>query len=225
MMMSTSVYDEKTGMKQEEQATQENQQSSSQTNNNANKFNSFPMRQKKSKLKQAPKSTSALQHGNTNHRMLLSISATSGQSQHPLVTLSQEELELNVRAARYRSQENERLKQLIRANCWPIRHPIRRYLWKCVLQVSRTGNKSGAASSGDEANTSLNNKENQIKIELLANEADYNRHLDRIFGKCTQTFFYSINQFEKILLFVFLYLYISVLLFLESNKSFSSHSN
>ena len=190
-MMSTSVYDEKTGMKQEDKrATQESQQSSSQTNSNSNKFNSFPMRQKKSKLKQAPQSTSALQHGNTNsHRMLLSISATSGQSQHPLVTLSQEELELNVRAARYRSQENERLKQLIRANCWPIRHPIRRYLWKSVLQVSRTGNKSGAASSGDEANTSLNNKENQIKIELLANEADYNRHLDRIFGKCNQTFF------------------------------------
>lgn len=165
-------------------------------NNPTSKFNSFPMRQKKPKLKQAPKSASSLQQpdGGKVHMTTKSNNHQGSHHHHHhnhlLVTYTEEELELNVRSARYRSQENERLKQVIRSNFWPIRHPMRRYLWKSVLQLGgkKSGGGSGAGSdlgsSGDEAAHHGVNKENHFRVELVANESDYNRHLDRIFGKC-----------------------------------------
>lgn len=150
VFMSTSVYDEKTGG----------------GGTPANKYNSFPMRQKKSKLKKAPKSTSSLQSRN----------------QEQLINLTQEELGLTVKMSRFRSQENDRLKIMIRTNCWHIRHPIRKYLWKCLLQLNEQNENGG----------DLSDKENHMKVELVTNEVDYNKHLNRIFGKCIQKFTFNI---------------------------------
>lgn len=205
MLMSTSVYDDKTGVgtngtsggggvdtvgASESAAVRRLSQT---INDPTSKFNSFPMRQKKPKLKQAPKSSSSLQqHDGKAHINAKSNHHHQGSHHHHLlVTYTEEELELNVRSARYRSQENERLKQVIRSNFWPIRHPMRRYLWKSVLQLGgkKSGGGSGAGSdlgsSGDEAaHHGVNNKENHFRVELVANQSDYDRHLDRIFGKC-----------------------------------------
>lgn len=135
-----------------------------------NKFNSFPMRQKKplssqqqtegthSKLKPTPKSASSLQY-------------------NQLMVLSLDELSSMVKLARTRSQEAERLKHLLRNNNWPVNHPIRKYLWKCLLQVSASSN--------------LNSNANKENINCLngscpdnSTEFEYNKHLNQIFGKC-----------------------------------------
>lgn len=130
-----------------------------------NKFNSFPRRQKKSKLKQAPKSASSLPH--------------NGAKTDDLINLSLDELSTNVKMAHFRAQEMDRLKHLIRNNNWPIKHPIRKYLWKCILQLN------GQSAS----NNSHNNKENN-KLEPITNEVDYNKHLNQIFGKCNYLFLF-----------------------------------
>lgn len=131
-----------------------------------NKFNSFPMRQKKQneKLKKAPKSA---------------VSLTLNRDDH-YITLPEDELNLNVRLARTRAPENERLKQLLRNNCWPSKHPIRKYLWKCLLQISNnsTSNKQSNNNSPNSAD-----KEN-IRAEIICNENEYNKQLNHIFGKC-----------------------------------------
>lgn len=132
-------------------------ESSSKTNQN--KFNSFPMRVKKPqngqssqhKLKQTPKSSSSLHY--------------NGQ----LLALSQDELSLTVRLARARTQESDRFKHILRNNYWPSKHPIRKYLWTCLLQ--QTGLNSNA------------NKENNSNTSS-SNESEYNKHLNQIFGKC-----------------------------------------
>lgn len=216
MMMSTSVYDEKTGAATPGTTMAGDSVAGRQLANNSNsKFNSFPMRQKKSKMmKQAPKSVSSL-HADTlmkNHAANSNNNASAASQQghhhhasrHLLVTYTEEELELNVRSARHRAQDGERLKQTIRTNCWPIRHPMRCYLWKCLLQVSgKKSNGSDLGSSGDEGgNQHASNKENQFKVELVANESDYNRHLDRIFGKCKR------DNTQRILILISLIFYI-----------------
>ena len=143
-----------------------------------NKFNSFPMRQKKSitgvnwgagggKLKSAPLSTSSIQQ----HRTQI--------EQHQCINLSQGELSLTVRIARNRRQEADRLKHLIRNNCWPANHPIRKYLWKCLLAAS----VSSPISSGGSPPASHNKENNNTKFEFNANELEYNKHLNQIFGK------------------------------------------
>jgi hypothetical protein len=144
-----------------------------------NKFNSFPMRQKKpplaeevakgapasaSKLKPAPRSASSIQQPNT---------VNPGDT---CISLSQDELSLTVKLARTRRQEAERLKHLIRNNCWPAAHPIRKYLWKCLLDLSSSSSSTSNSPVGN------GNKENQDN-SLGGSEAEYNKHLNQIFGK------------------------------------------
>jgi len=92
------------------------------------------------------------------------------------IALPENELNLNVRLARTRAQENERLKQLLRNNCWPSKHPIRKYLWKCLLQISNN-------SSSNIVSPNSVDKEN-IKAAVICNESEYNKQLNHIFGKC-----------------------------------------
>ena len=154
-----------------------------------NKFNSFPMRQKKpsastasgTKLKPAPKSTSSIQN----------------PRQDQYINLTQEELGLTVKMARTRRQEADRLKHLIRNNCWPANHPIRKYLWKCLLELSsnpsgNNNNNSNILDSNKENNNNfaLNHSNNNSsssngnnRIDFNANETEYNKHLNQIFGK------------------------------------------
>lgn len=79
-----------------------------------------------------------------------------------LLSVMPDELEQTIRAARTRAQDNERLKQLIRSNTWLPTHPIRKNLWRCLLQ-----------SNGDKENRSLS----ESSLD------DYNKHLNQIFGK------------------------------------------
>lgn len=134
-----------------------------------NKFNSFPMRQKKKPSK------ASLGHMGT---LKNNQNGLSSADQPPLIVFNEDELNLTVRLARTRAQESTRLKQLLRTNCWPARHPIRKYLWKCLLQLSSNNNQSSA------------NKENNNKVtfntgmSLSSYETEYNKHLNQIFGKC-----------------------------------------
>jgi hypothetical protein len=141
-----------------------------------NKFNSFPMRLKKvggtgggengvtAKLRSEPKSSSSIEYKAATEEYVI---------------LTEEELNQTVRHAFIRAQENAKLKQILRNNYWSFKHPIRNYLWKCLLKQ---------ASSSSQVNTtnSLNggDKENNLKNEVYCNEADYNNHLNQIFGKC-----------------------------------------
>lgn len=79
-----------------------------------------------------------------------------------LLSVMPDELEQTIRAARTRAQDNERLKQLIRSNTWLPTHPIRKNLWRCLLQ-----------SNSDKENRSLS----ESSLD------DYNKHLNQIFGK------------------------------------------
>jgi hypothetical protein len=92
-------------------------------------------------------------------------------------TLTHDELDLMVNFSKNRRQESERLKSLLRSNMWPSKHPIRQYLWKNLLQISK--------------NSSLNNdnKEN----ELVNTETQYNKYLQQIFGKCNKFIRFLIN--------------------------------
>jgi hypothetical protein len=95
-------------------------------------------------------------------------SASSIGSNQKYATLTYDELYLMVNFSKNRRQEGERLKNLLRSNMWPSKHPMRQYLWKTLLQISN--------------NSSLNNdnKEN----ESVNTEIQYNKYLHQIFGKC-----------------------------------------
>jgi hypothetical protein len=142
-----------------------------------NKFNSFPMRQKKlsasegntnPKLKPAPRSASSIQQPRSG--------AHSTDAQY--ITLTQEELALTVRMTRTRRQEADRLKHLIRNNCWPASHPIRKYLWTCLLESS--------SSSGNSTANKENHGSHRQEDSHASSEVEYNKHLNQIFGKCKQ---------------------------------------
>ncbi|RNA23566.1 TBC1 domain family member 24 isoform X1 [Brachionus plicatilis] len=121
-----------------------------------NKFNSFPMRKKSSAssrtMRQSQKSFSNLRNLNS-------------------VDISQDELNLSVRLANNRQQESTRLKNLIRSNFWPINHPIRKYLWKCLLQRPQLNTNKE------------NSKSNSHLKNIDFSEFEYNKHLNQIFGK------------------------------------------
>jgi len=116
------------------------------------------------KLRSEPKSSSSIEYKATTEECVI---------------LTEEELNQTVRHAFIRAQENAKLKQILRNNYWSFKHPMRNYLWKCLLKQ---------ASSSNQVNTtnSLNggDKENNLKNEVYCNEADYNNHLNQIFGKC-----------------------------------------
>jgi hypothetical protein len=169
-----------------------------------NKSNSFPMRKKNSashsnlpnqnnnnnnqKLKPAPKSTSSIQ--------------TLKQHNQNCVNLNQEELSLMVKLAHTRRQESDRLKNLIRNNYWPANHPIRKFLWKSLLQLSSTSSSpvsSLSSSSSNKENLVINtNNSNSNKNSEFSNssEIEYNKHLNQIFGKCNWFLFFFIFGFN-----------------------------
>jgi hypothetical protein len=166
-----------------------------------NKFNSFPMRLKKQsdggaagsnstpnpKLKPAPRSASSIQQPPGSR------SATNANTLHndtQFISLTQNELELTVRMTRTRRQEADRLKHLIRNNCWPANHPIRKYLWTCLLESSSNGNSAsnkennrGGGGGGGGSNAHQN--------AHASSEIEYNKHLNQIFGKCKSLNFLS----------------------------------
>lgn len=113
-----------------------------------NKFNSFPMRKKNT----------------TNFKNILqSQKSFSNSANLNVVSISKEELNLTIRLATSRQQESNRLKNLLRCNFWPINHPIRKYLWKCLLFRPHS----------DFNDNSISN----------LSEFEYNKHLNHIFGK------------------------------------------
>ena len=135
------------------------------------KFNSFPMRLKKTtntgtpnnngvKLKSEPKSSSSIEYKIEEQAVL-----------------PEEELDNVVGLAFTRAPENAKLKQFLRNNYWSFKHPIRNYLWKCLLKQPKT-------SSNSKKSISPVDKENNVKNEVYCNESDYNKHLNHIFGKC-----------------------------------------
>ena len=152
------------------------------------KFNSLPMRIKKStnvKLKAEPKSSSAINYGKAED----------------YVVLSEEELAHIVKLACTRMQENAKLKQLLRNNYWPYNHPMRNYLWKCLLK--QAGSTSVHIKNSGSAQF-LADKENSVKNEVYCNESDYNKHLNHIFGKCMHFFFnVVVTKCDKFCTFLF----------------------
>lgn len=132
-----------------------------------NKYNSFPMRQKKSaKLKPTPRSTSSIQPPSTAP----AAPPPSSASTQNCINLSLDELMLTVKLAKTRTQEATRLKNLIRNNCWPVEHPMRKYLWKCLILELL------APSSYKE-----NNKHRSAG--LIIDPSEYNQNLNTVFGK------------------------------------------
>ncbi len=100
--------------------------------------------------------------------------------------ISQDELNLNVRLAKTRSQESDRLKQFLRSNIWPAKHPIRKYLWKTLLQVSSSNQTSASNKENKNHYNGKNHSSshNSNKTDLSNNESEYNNSLNQIFGKC-----------------------------------------
>lgn len=154
------------------------QENLSQKNNN-HKFNSLPMRLKKGNnklLKEAKSSSSSINDYKTTN--------TTDDVTLTAATLTEEELDqLSKSAYNNKLQENIKLKQFLRSNYWSIRHPIRNYLWRCLLkQTSSTG---GGVLSPHKSNgsNSVENKENNGKIQVYCSESEYNQHLNHIFGK------------------------------------------
>ena len=171
--------------------------------NDRNKFNSFPMRQKKANVKIKINSASVAYKDDVTTTMPpLSLSLTS--------YMTQGELSRVVHAAQLRSADRERLKQLMRNNNWTSRHPIRKYLWSTLLQLAPPGaassslaatNTSSSSTSSHQhqhpasaPSTPTNNKENELAgisgagsgsgaHRFYANEIDYNKDLNHIFGK------------------------------------------
>lgn len=118
-----------------------------------NKFNSFPMRKK---------------NAANFKNMLQGQKSFSNSTNSNAVNVSKEELNLAMRLVNGRHQENNKMKNLLRSNFWPINHPIRKYLWKCIL----------LRSSFD----SNDNPESNLTDSGLS-EFEYNKHLNQIFGK------------------------------------------
>lgn len=121
-----------------------------------NKFNSFPMRKKNS----------------TNSKITRqSHHSIAKSTDHNAVTISEDELNLNIHLSINRQQESNRLKNLLRNNFWPINHPIRKYLWKCLLLRSNVNsNKENSAS-------------NSLLKDTNLSEFEYDKLLNQIFGK------------------------------------------
>jgi hypothetical protein len=134
-----------------------------------NKFYSLPVRLKKGSnklLKEAKSSSSSIDGYKTNT-----------DDVNTVATLTEEELDQLSQSAYKKLQENIKLKQFLRSNYWSVRHPIRNYLWKCLLK--QTGVSSPHKTNGN----SIENKENNGKTQVYCNESDYNQHLNHIFGK------------------------------------------
>jgi hypothetical protein len=137
-----------------------------------------------------------------------SLTQPGTSSQHPvgsgsnllthehLSSLNVEQLYQAIRTAKSKSQDNERLKQLVRNNHWPSSHPIRKYLWKCLLQLptpSTSSTTTAVTVSSSLPNSppqqrSNNDKENKLMNKsssalAFSNEIEYNRQLNQIFGK------------------------------------------
>lgn len=152
------------------------------TSTKNNKFNSFPMRLRKQslvsstgdggsgvataapKLKSEPKSSSSIGYK---------------EATDECIVLTEEELSQTVRNACVRAQDNAKLKHILRNNYWSFKHPMRNYLWKCLLKQTSSSKKVNP----DET-INANDKENDIKNEIYCNETEYNNHLNQIFGKC-----------------------------------------
>lgn len=147
------------------------------TSTKNSKFNSFPMRLKKqsvvsgtggnaaaAKLRPEPKSSSSIEYKATTE---------------DYIVLSEEELSQAVRNAYTRAPDNAKLKQILRNNYWSYKHPMRNYLWKCLLKQT-----SSSKNANTDASLSTNDKENDIKNDIYCNENEYNNHLNHIFGKC-----------------------------------------
>lgn len=61
-----------------------------------------------------------------------------------------------LKQAKINNNENEKLKNLIRNNTWSFNHKIRRYLWKCLLEITN--------------------------FDLIKVENEYNSDINQIFG-------------------------------------------
>ena len=118
-------------------------------------------------------------HENTSSFRLMSTNAKSDslkKGANSLLTVMPDELEQTIRAARTRAQDNERLKLLIRNNSWSPTHPVRKNLWRYLLQ-----------SNSDKENRS---QSGECSLE------DYNKHLNQIFGKC-KLFYYHLLSIDR----------------------------
>ena len=150
---------------------------SSKLNNNSDsttKSNSYPTRNKKL-------------NKDASSNVKIKSSSSIGYKNVNQIMISQDELNLNVRLAKTRSQESDRLKQFLRSNIWPAKHPIRKYLWKSLLQISSSNqtsasNKENKNHKNGKSHGSLSHNSN--KIDFINNETDYNNILNQIFGKC-----------------------------------------
>lgn len=88
-----------------------------------------------------------------------------------------------VQSPKPKVQEYSQLKQTIRTTNWSIDHPIRRNLWKSIVQLNQ--NQSHQGSQHKQLNVN-NDKENNKNICLSSFDFDiseYNRQLNLIFGK------------------------------------------
>ncbi len=88
-----------------------------------------------------------------------------------------------VQSPKSKIQEYSQLKQTLRTTNWSIHHPIRRNLWKSIVQLNQ--NQCQQANQHTQINVN-NDKENNKDICLSSFDFDineYNRQLDLIFGK------------------------------------------
>ena len=107
------------------------------------------------------------------------LNASPPMSADFLSNLAPDKLEQTIKTSRTRAADTERLKQLLRHNGWPSKHPIRKHLWKYLLQTSSTT----AAKE--------NSHPQQATIATTTyTQSDYNLKLNEIFGKRKQLFFF-----------------------------------
>lgn len=103
-------------------------------------------------------------------------------SPHSQKIESPEQLFELVQSPKSKVQEYSQLKQTLRTTNWSIDHPIRRSLWKSIVQL----NQNQSHKNDQHKQINMSDKENN-KDDCLSSFdfdiAEYNRQLNLIFGK------------------------------------------